>query len=178
MKNLNTLRAFARGEIDESAFSDIQGSEEPFELDDPEFLEECVTIAAPIYIQCELISESAEEINAAVNETYTRLKNYMVGQGLISEATIAVDKNTNVMHFSKQAQINRLEKIITLKLARKDNAKEYKKFKIGAQIKKKNMLAMVKRYGNKAKAYAKKAWMKLQRNPKVTTTIAEKKKRK
>ena len=163
MADLKNLLAFALGEINEGALADanFQESDEAFSLEDEEIIEECAEITARLYIQSELLAESAAEIDAAVNETYTRLQNYLQGQGIITEATITVGKNQSAMVLGKDAQINRLTKIFTLKLARKANTKDYKKFKIGAQLKKNSMAKMMKQFGKKANLMAKKAWKKM-----------------
>lgn len=177
MNNLQRLRAFVDGAIDESALTEVQDANVPFSLEDEEIIEECADITARLYIQSELFGETADEINAAVNETYARLENYLKGQGLISEATISVGKNQSATILSKQAQINRLTKIFTLKLARRANSKDYKKFKIGAQLKKIHMAKMMKQFGKKAELMAKKAWKKVGSNSKVNATIHGNKKK-
>ena len=177
--NLKNLRAFARGAISESALQEMNDANEPFDLEDEEFMAECVAAATPLYIQYEILGESADAMDEAAVETFSRLQNYMVGQGLISEAAVSItNPKINIVHLNKQAQINRLTKIITLKLARKAGSKNYKKYKLGLQIKKVNMEAMTKSYGQKASRLAKQAWSKLQKQPKVNAVISDKKKKK
>lgn len=177
--NLSSLRAFARGDINESALQEMQDANEPFELEDEEFMAECVAAAVPLYIQYELMSEQAESIVEATTQTYARLQNYLVGQGIISEAAVSIaNPRINIVHLNKQAQINRLYKVITLKLARRANSKSYKKYKIALKIKKANMEAMIKQFGSKASRLAKQAWAKLSRQPKTNAVISEKKKSK
>jgi len=61
-------------------------------------------------------------------------------------------------------------------MARKANSKYYKKYKLGIQIKKTNMDAMVRQFGQKADRMAKQAWQQLSRQPKVNAVISDKKK--
>ena len=176
--DLKNLRAFAYGEIDESAFNEIQSADEPFDLEDEEYITECMGVAIRLYIQSELFNESAEELNAAVNETYDRLQNYLIGQGMINEASVTVHKNSNLVFLSPKAQIERLKKIHVLKLARAAKTNDYKKFKIGANLKKISMQKMLKQFGNKAEKLAKQTWNKVSHNAKVNATVSNAKKKK
>lgn len=176
--DLKNLRAFAYGEIDESVFNEIQDADEPFDLEDEEFITECMGIATQLYIQSELFSESAEELNAAVNETYDRLQNYLIGQGMINEASVTVHKNSNFVLLSPKAQLERLKKIHVLNLARAQKSNDYTKFKIGANLKKTSMMKMVKQFGNRAEKLAKKSWKKISSDAKTNASIAKAKKNK
>lgn len=172
--SFKSMREFARGMIDENVYQSQTEAENAFELTDEE-MNEAVRIAMPMYVQSKMLED--ESIDECVSETYARLMNYLEGQGIITEASISISNpKINVVHLNKDAQIKRLSKIFTLKMARKANSKYYKKYKLGIQIKKTNMDAMVRQFGQKADRMAKQAWQQLSRQPKVNAVISDKKK--
>jgi hypothetical protein len=83
------------------------------------------------------------------------------------------NKKINIVRLNKQAQINRLTSIITLKMARKAGSKNYTKYKMGQKIKKTNMEEMRKKYGDRAARLSKKLFAKLQKSHKAAAVTAE-----
>ena len=75
---------------------------------------------------------------------------------------------------SKKAQIERLKTIISLKMARKANDPKYRKYKVGAKIKKSNLLDIKTKYGTKAEKLAVKLWRQNQKNRKSNSVVKEK----
>lgn len=177
--NLKDIRDFARGEINESALASSIVDDNTFELEqDEEFMQECMALVLPSVVQSELLGESADALDEATVACMAKLSDYFVGQGMMSEAAAVSISNpkVNFVRLNKDAQIKRLSKILTLKMARRDNQKSYKKYKLGQQIKKTNMADMVKRYGAKADQLAKKLWAKSHKGSKlksVTSTTKE-----
>lgn len=173
------LRDFAQGRINETCFKEgcepEDDSIEEYEKDE-EFIQECMSFVVPAMLQNEFISENADELLEAA---YMGVQNYLIGQGMLSEAAAITVKNPkiNVVRLNKNAQIRRLTTIITLKMARRDNIKPYQKYKLGQKIKKANMAEMMKRYGAKAERLAKKLWMKTQKSGKVAAVVEDTKKK-
>lgn len=175
---LKNLRAFATGQINESTLSELNGNDEGYDFEnDEEFIQECMNVCMPTMISMMLMDESAEELDENVRNACIVLNDYLVGQGIISEAATVSLSNPkiNVVRLNKQAQLNRLSTIITLKMARKDNIKAYQKYKLGQKIKKTNMEEMKKRYGAKADRLAKKLWKKTSANGKIAAVVDSKK---
>ena len=170
LKNLHDL---ATGRINEDTYNAIT-TEDPDDLsqyeEDEEFMQECMAYVVPAMMQAEILGESSDE---AIIEAYLACQNYLVGQGIISEAASVPMTNPkiNVVRLNKAAQINRLTTIITLKMARRDNAKSYQKYKLGQKIKKTNMEEMRKRYGAKAERLAKKLYQKAKKPGKVAAVV-------
>lgn len=174
---LSNLRAFAAGKLDESALMQTS-SKDTYDFEgDAEFMQECMTACAPMILQSMIMDESAEAMDEATKDAFLKVQSYMVGQGLISEASApAINPKLNVVHLNKQAQLHRLSTILTLKMARKAKSKNFTKYKIGQKIKKTNMEEMRKRYGAQADRLAKKLYEQLKKNAKATAVVAEKKK--
>lgn len=170
---LKNLRDLANGRINEDTYNAIV-NDDPEDLseyeDDEEFIQECMAYVYPAMMQAEILGESSDE---AIIEAYLACQDYLIGQGMISEAAAVPITNPkiNVVRLNKAAQINRLTTIITLKMARKDNAKSYQKYKLGQKIKKTNMEEMRKRYGAKAERLAKKLWEKSRKSGKVAAVV-------
>lgn len=182
MNFTESLRKFASGSITESALqsnlttdADIKEYEE-----DQQFIQECMALGMPLIMQEMILGEAADELDENVKNAVITLQNYFVGQGLISEAAAISISNPkiNVVRLNKQAQINRLTTILTLKMGRKANHKAYKKYKMGQKIKKSNMEELRRIYGAKAERLAKKIWAKTQRSPKAESVAASNKSKK
>lgn len=176
--NLKGIRDFASGAIDEATLN----ANTDVDLDDiekdEEFMQECMALVVPAVVQTELLGEDASEaLDEATVECMQRLSDFYVGQGMISEAAAVSISNpkVNFVRLNKEAQIKRLSKILTLKMARRDNQKSYKKYKIGQHLKKTNMAEMVKRYGAKSDQLAKKLWAKTHKGNKLKSTVSSKK---
>lgn len=170
---LKNLRAFASGQINESTLSELNGNDEGYDFEnDEEFIQECMNVCMPTMISM-MLMENADELDESVRNACITLNDYLVGQGIISEAATVSLSNPkiNVVRLNKQAQISRLTTIITLKMARKDNVKAYQKYKLGQKIKKTNMEEMRKRYGAKAERLAKKLWKKTKSNGKIAAVV-------
>lgn len=174
---LKNLRAFANGQINESALQieDTEGYD--FENDE-EFIQECMTACLPQMIQMELMDESADELDEDVKEAFLKVRDYFVGQGLMSEAAISINNpKVNYVRLNKQAQMKRLTSIISLKMARKDKIKAFSKYKLGQKIKKENMAIILQRYGSKAERIAKKLVNNM-KHGKPSAVVESKKKKK
>ena len=174
---LKNLRAFANGQINESALhvEDTDGYD--FENDE-EFIQECMTACLPQMIQMELMDESADELDEDVKEAFLKVRDYFVGQGLMSEAAISINNpKVNYVRLNKQAQMKRLTSIISLKMARKDKIKAFSKYKLGQKIKKENMAIILQRYSNKAERIARKL-MNNMKHGKPSAVVESKKKKK
>ena len=180
MSNLSDLRKYAAGEMDEAALQaglveDVDISE--YE-NDAAFMESVEMMCMPTMLQMMILGESCENLDEDVAEAFQKVQNYLIGQGAISEAAAVHINNPkiNVVHLNKQAQINRLSTIITLKMARNANHKSYRKYKIGQKIRKDNMAEMKKLYGPKADRLAKKLWARTAKNNKVAAVTEKAKK--
>lgn len=176
---LGSLRAFSKGQMNESTLQEnLNGNDDDINelLEDSEFMQECMAVAIPMFIQTELL-ENAINLDEDVKEAFLKVQDFLAGQGIISEAaTVSLtNPKINVVRLNKQSQIKRLTTIISLKLARRDNTKSYKKYKLGQKIKKENLAEITKRYGQKAERLAKKLWQKSQKNGKVAAVVEAKK---
>ena len=179
MNIIENLRGFMNGSISESALqSGIITDDDIAEYEnDQEFMQEATAACMPTMLQMMLMDETAESLDEAVVSAFLASQDYLIGQGLIDEAAAVHISNPklNVVHLNKQAQINRLATILTLKMGRKNNHKAYKKYKLGQKIKKMNMAELRKLYGAKAERLAKKLWQKTQRSAKLATVVDSKK---
>lgn len=179
--DLKLLRDFANGVIDENALKDSLNPTDGYDFEsDDAFVNECMAVAAPMFLQSELLGESADLIDEATTASYMELQGYMIGQGMLTEAAKVTVSNPkmNVVHLNMKAQLNRLTSIITLMMARKDNMKAYKKYKLGQKIKKTNRAEMDKKYQAKASRLAKKLYARLKKNAKVAATVQKNKPKK
>lgn len=181
----NTLKAFrdfGTGVIDESTMrSSLTTDDDIAEYEeDEQFMQECTGLCMQTMIQMmmdEACGDLYEQLDEATKEAFVTVQNYLVGQGMLSEAaTVSIgNPKLNVVRLNKQAQINRLTTILTLKMGRKANHKSYKKYKLGQKIKKDNMEQLRKIYGAKAERLAKKLWAKTRNNHKVAAVVQDKK---
>lgn len=174
---LKNLRAFANGQINESALQveDTEGYD--FENDE-EFIQECMTACLPQMIQMELMDESANELDEDVKEAFLKVRDYFVGQGLMSEAAMSINNpKVTFVRMSRQAQIKRLTSIISLKMARKDKIKAFSKYKLGQKIKKENMAIILQRYSSRAERIARKL-VNSMKHGKPAAVVESKKKKK
>ena len=177
--SFGAIRDFARGKI---GASDLRATLNESALDDDEFLtdeefiQECTALIQGMIIQGEMLDEAADVMDEMVNEAAAELGGYMVGQGIINEASININNpRVNYVRLNRQAQINRLEKIITLKMGRKAKHPAFKKYKLAMALKKKNMAEMHKLYGVRANRLAKQMYAKIAKNKKIGATITDKK---
>lgn len=175
---LKNLRAFAQGTLSESALGEINKDIPDFE-DDEEFIQECMNDVAPILMQMMVLEETADQMDEATQAAFIKVQDYMINNGIITEAASVriTNPKINVVHLNKQAQINRLTTILTLKMARKAKSKNYTKYKLGQKIKKTNMEEMRKKFGNKAAQLSKKLWTRMQRDSKVKSAVKDVKKK-
>lgn len=179
MNFMENFRKFANGSISESVLqSSIMTDDDISEYEaDTEFMRECADVCMPTMLQMMLMDESAGSLDEAVIDAYLTAQDYLIGQGIISEAAAVHISNPklNVVHLNKNAQINRLTTIITLKMGRKANHKAYKKYKLGQKIKKENMVELKRLFGQKAERLAKKLWAQTQKSAKVSAVVDRKK---
>ena len=181
MSVLSNIRESMDSKLDETVLQNENVNDADLEeyLGDEKFMQECTSACMPTILQMMVMDESADQIDEAVQNTFATVQDYLVGQNLISEASAIHINNPriNVVHLSKQAQINRLTSIITLKMGRKAKHKAYRKYKLGQQIKKKNMEELRKAYGAKAERLAKKLWAKSAKSAKVSAAVSSTKAR-
>lgn len=184
---LQSLREFARGEITQDQFNeaymtdrkDYEALDTVAYEDDPEFVKECNEACLPTFLMMELM-ENAYDIDLdvmdeEVSDAFMKVHDYMVGQGLISEASVNLNNpKITFVKMSKKAQIERLKTIISLKMARKANDPKYKKYKLGAKIKKTNLTDIKNKYGQRAQKLAIKLWNQNKKNRKANAIIADK----
>lgn len=163
-----------------SDIMDESVEEDNDELDlenDEQFIQECMSACLPTFIQMELL-ENAEALDEDVKDAFVKVQDYMVGQGWLSEAATVNLNNpkVTVVKLSKESQIKRLKTIIALKMARKNNDQKYKKYKVGAKIKKANLQEIINRYGSKAERLARRLYDQNKKNRKMNAVVTEKKK--
>lgn len=183
--SLKTLRQYATGKINESTMQAANVTDDDIAEyeNDPKFMQECAAMCMPTMLSM-MMDESMNDVFASMDEAtaaaFVAVQNYLVGQGVLSEAaTVSISNpKLNVVHLNKQAQISRLTTILTLKMGRKANHKAYKKYKMGQKIKKENMEALRKLFGAKAERLAKKLWAKTRKNNKVAAVVEDKKPKK
>ncbi len=176
--DMSTLRGLAKGTISTSdARRAMNENYQPTAAEiaeDNEIIQECTDLGMGIILQGELL-DGGDQYDAAVNESCVELRDYLVGQGVINESSISItNPKMNYVRLNKQAQINRLKRIITLKLARKASRPAFKKYKIGMAMKRSNMDIMDKEFGQRAERLAKQAWQELSKKGKVKAKIEEK----
>ena len=156
-----------------------EGQEDDLDLEnDKEFMQECMQDCLPTFIQMELM-ENADTLDEDVKDAFMKVQDYMVGQGLLAEsATMNLNNpKVTVVKLSKESQIKRLKTIIALKMARKNNDQKYKKYKVGAKIKKTNLQEIIARYGAKAERLARRLYEQNKKNRKMNAVVSEKKKK-
>ena len=178
MSNLiGSLRGLSEGTVDASAVQEnfvTDADIAEFE-NDQQFMDECYRAALPLIIEDMLLGETADTLDENVKEAVMRIQNYLVQQGVMTEAaTIRItNPKVNVVHLSKQAQIRRLKTIITLKMGRKAKHRAYKKYKLGQKIKMTNRGILDQAFGAKAERLAKKMWQKIYKNKKTAAVVAD-----
>lgn len=182
MNFFQTIRGVATGSLNESALQNVQsatGNDDISEYEnDEQFMQECTADLMAMMIQGMILGESADQLDQSVQGAVATLQDYFVGQGLIDEAATVRISNPklNVFHLNKQAQINRMSTIITLKMGRKANHKAYKKYKLGQKIKKANMAELRRVFGEKAERLAKKLFQRTSQSGKVAAVVDKAKK--
>lgn len=150
-----------------------------FEADE-QFMQECMAACLPTMVQMMIMDEDAEAMDEATREAFVKVNDYFVGQGIIDEAASVNLSNPKVtfIKMGRDAQIHRLSTIITLKLARRDSNKAYKKYKVATKLKKENMAILKQRYGAKADKLAKKLYQKLLKSKKAAAVVTDTKNKK
>lgn len=176
---LNMMRDYASGKINESALRNRinEGETSAYDFENDEiFMQECADACVPLIIEDMLMDESAlDELDEDVREAFTRVRGYLVENGIMSEATVSLNNpKVSIVRMSKQARKHRLTSIIALKMARKENSNAYKKYKLGQKIKKENFATIIQKYGSKAERLADKLLRKT-KNGKVGAVVEAKK---
>ena len=160
MSLIGNLRAYANGAINESTLKDNMMPDEGYDFEnDAQFMQECMGACLPTILQMELMDEDAmNALDEDVKNAFVTVQNYLVENGLMDEAaTIPISNpKITVVHMGREAQKKRLTSIIALKMARKTNMKQYKKYKLGQKIKKENFAQIMNRFGDKAARLANK----------------------
>lgn len=178
MSLINDLRDFANGRINESTLANrmTPKADYDFESDDA-FMQECMGDCLPTILQMELMDEAAvEAIDEDVKEAFLTVQNYLIENGMMDEAAAIPVGNPKitVVRMSREAQKKRLTSMIALKMARKANMKQYKKYKIGQKIRKENFSQIMDRFGQKAERLANKL-IQQSRKGKVGAVVEKKK---
>lgn len=175
---LSNLRKYAAGSINESTLRDNLAPDTGYDFEaDDQFMQECMGACLPTILQMELMDEAAAEaMDEDVKDAFVRVQNYLVENGLMDEASTVPITNPKItmVRMSKEAQKHRLTAIIALKMARKENSKAYKKYKLGQKIKKENFLQIMNKNGAKAERLAKKLLQKAKKG-KVGAVVEQKK---
>ncbi len=111
-----------------------------------------------------LDSAGAED---AINEAFHGLVGAFRDCGVINESiTINTRKpKQNHVILTKDSQLKRLRMLFALNLSRNAKDRNFKRFKIGTKIRKEAKEAIMTRWGTKATAMAKRAWMKFSQTP-------------
>lgn len=178
MSFISSLRAYSKGAISESTLRESITPNEGYDFENDEiFMQECMGACLPTILQMELMDEdAAEAMDEDVKDAFLKVQNYLVENGMMDEAsTIPItNPKITVVHMGREAQKKRLTSIIALKMARKENSKNYKKYKLGQKIKKENFGAILGKYGSKAERLAKKLIAK-SKNGKVGAVVEQKK---
>ena len=175
--NLSALRGYVDGTLDESAIAELNSAAQGYDLDGEELtdveMQEAAALGMPIILQGEIMGDQCEALEEATIEAYQKLESYLVGQGYLSEAA-AVPSNPKitVVRMSKDATMRRLKTMYTLLLARRNDDKAFKKYKLACGLKKANREIMDKKYGAKAERMAKKHWQAT-KGGKVKATVAD-----
>lgn len=180
MGSFDSLRKLAQGTISTAdARRAINENVEPTAAElkqDEELLLECTELGLGFVLQSEMFDEDDDR---AIDECGAELRDYLVGQGVINESSISINNpRMNYVRLNKQAQINRLRKIIIIKLGRKNKRPAFKKYRIGVLLKRTNMQILEKEFGKRAESLAKKVWMNTAKKGKVKATIEDKKAKK
>lgn len=179
---LKNMRDFVSGRIDEAALqAALNESDSSIESDydfenDPEFMQECASACMASIIQDMLIDESAlEDLDEDTKEAFLRVKDYLVENGVMTEATVSLNNpKISVIKLSKQARKKRLTSIIALKMARKENSNDYRKYKVSAKLKKTYFGKILGKYQSKAERLANKLIQQAKRG-KVASVVEAKK---
>lgn len=182
MSVLKNMRDFVSGRIDEAALrSSIEEDRELVESiydfeNDPEFMQECADACMPSIIQDMLMDESAlEELDEDTKEAFLRVKDYLVENGIMSEATVSLSNpKVNIVRLNKASRKKRLTSIIALKMARKEKSNDYRKYKVSAKMKKTYFGKILAKYGSKAERLAQKL-MQQAKHGKVGAVVEQKK---
>ena len=178
MSFISSLRDYANGTINENTLRDSINPDEGYDFENDEvFMQECMGACLPTILQMELMDEdAAEAMDEDVKDAFLKVQTYLVENGIMDEAsTIPItNPKITVVHMGKEAQKKRLTSIIALKMARKENSKNYKKYKLGQKIKKENFGAIISKYGSKAERLAKKLISKSKKG-KVGAVVEQKK---
>lgn len=178
MSMISNLREFAAGKINESTLTSRMTPDTGYDFEgDTAFMQECMGDCLPIILQSELMDESAvEAMDEDVKEAFLTVQNYLIENGIMDEAAAIPVGNPKItmVRMSKEAQKKRMTSIIALKMARKSNMKQYKKYKIGQKIKKENFAQIMNRFGDKAERLATKL-IQQSRRGKVGAVVEKKK---
>jgi hypothetical protein len=171
MFNLKAMKALANGAPINEAIENM-GMED---LDSSDLIlidETLAEVGATLFFD-DLQLDYLESIEKPFLEAMNELSEYMVANGLLNENFVVTNPKKNIVRLNKFAIMNRLEKIFTLKLARKAKDKNFKKYKIGTKLKRSSMKLMHAKYGNKAKMMAKKAFIASKKKTRIVA-VADK----
>ena len=142
--NTSRIRGFGSDDfLDEGVIADMLDEDVDLVdyLNDETFMQECAAFAVPLAIETMMYENitDPEVFDESVSNALGTIYNYMVGQGILSEASaMHFNPKMNIVHMSKGAQISRLTSMVAINMGRKNNDRAFKKFRIGAKIKKEN----------------------------------------
>lgn len=190
MANLiESLRQFANGTINESQLADAYMTDrEQYEAlgtvaydyeSDDKFMEECNEACLPTFVMMDLMENAygidMDVMDEEVSDAFMKVHDYMVGQGYLSEASVNINNpKVTFVKMSKQAQIERLTTIISLKMARHNKDPKYKKFKVASILKRKSRDDIKSKYGARARKIATKLWQQNKKNKKQNAVVKSK----
>lgn len=185
MYNISDLRNYVAGVIDESTLlSADANNQDAFDLDDTELdestmnelLAECARDLTPMYIQAEILGESAiEALEEATADAYAQLEGYLINQGLQEATAPKVNPKLNVVHLNLQARKARYRAKMILSLARKANSNDFTKYKTYTKLKKDCFAKMEQKYGRTADRLTQQYFLKMKSSGKVVSVIESKK---
>lgn len=172
---ISAMKDFIENRIDEKTLNEsaFNKSTDPdvFSEADEQLMNETLAEAMPFLIADDIIMEAYDKGEVIFQESMTELQSYLKSNGLLSESFSMSNPKKNYVRLNRMAILERLRSILIIKLARKNNDKNYKKYKIGTKIKRNSFREMEKRWGAKATPMAKKIYQNKARKNKIVTVI-------
>lgn len=191
MSIIKSLRGFADGSIDESALAGAvnQESGEDWTLNE-KFMQECMSACLPVMTAMAIdedisgdpfdLSDDDDETGEYLVEAYVTLQNYLLGQGLLDEAAIAVPRNGNpaklkksIMMLDKKARFNWFVSMISMRLAKAKNDSLFKKYSMVCKARRNYKENLLKKYKSQALPVAKRLYKDFLKKAKTQSTTKE-----
>ena len=175
---IGMMRDFIEGKNDGTILTEsISNQPDVFTEADEQRMNETLAEVMPFLIADDIILEAYEKGETVFQEAMTELQSYLKSNGLLSESFAMSNPKKNYVRLNKMAIIERLRSILIIKLARKNNDKNYKKYKIGTKIKRNAFKAMDTRWGAKAGPMAKKIFQNKSKKNRIITVVDSAKKK-